>query len=163
MIQLQVLNRVLANKDPSLIVLNNLDASYFSDYTQEFNFIKNHLDTYGNICDLTTFLNVFPDFEVIKVEETDSFLIKELFEDKNRRYIAENYNKIRSLLLNDKSDEAINLIKNAADDLSKAVSLNPVDVLKDTSRYDAYIERTQDFSKYYISTGFKELDDIIGG
>lgn len=47
--------------------------------------------------------------------------------------------------------------------MSGAVAISAVDILKDTSRYDAYIERTQDFSKYYITTGFKELDDIIGG
>jgi len=162
-IQLQVLNKILRDKDPSLIILNNLDESYFSDYRSEFLYIKNHLNTYGNICDLTTFLDVFPDFEVIQVNESDRYLIEALIEDKNRRYLAENFNKIRTLLLNDKTEDAVALLKNAADDISKAVAIQPVDIIKDTSRYDAYLERTQDFSKYYVTTGFKELDAIIGG
>ena len=36
-------------------------------------------------------------------------------------------------------------------------------LLEDTSRYEAYVERCNDFTKYYVKTGFKELDEIIGG
>ena len=38
-----------------------------------------------------------------------------------------------------------------------------MDILKDTSRYDAYIERLTSFDKYYVRTGLPELDSIIGG
>ena len=43
------------------------------------------------------------------------------------------------------------------------MSISCVDLLQDTSRYNDYVERTQDFNKYYIKTGFKELDAVIGG
>jgi replicative DNA helicase len=38
-----------------------------------------------------------------------------------------------------------------------------VDIIRDTARYDAYLERTQDFNKFYVKTGFDELDELIGG
>ena len=47
--------------------------------------------------------------------------------------------------------------------MSTGVALQCVDILKDTSRYEAYVERTKDFNKFYIKTGFPELDKIIGG
>ena len=38
-----------------------------------------------------------------------------------------------------------------------------LDILRDTSRYDAYVDRLNSFDKYYVRTGFAELDNIIGG
>ena len=43
-IQAQVLNKMLANNDSSLLISNNLDDEYFSDYLDEFHFIKEHFD-----------------------------------------------------------------------------------------------------------------------
>lgn len=43
------------------------------------------------------------------------------------------------------------------------ISLESTDIFKDVSRYDAYVERCNDFNKYYVSTGFKELDQVLGG
>lgn len=163
MIQLQFLNYTLASKDSSLISLNNLNESHFSDYKGEFNYIKRHLEKYGNIPDLETFVSSFPGFEVIKVNEKPQYLIEALFTDYKTRKLAEVFNKIRTLLMNGKVDEATNLYQQEAEKFFVGVSLQSIDLLKDTSRYDAYVERTKDFNKYYISTGFKELDQIIGG
>ena len=163
MIQLQVLNKILQDKDSSLIILNNLDDSYFSDYKAEFNYIKNHLNTYGNVCDQESFLNVFPEFPIVNVTESDQFLIKELVQEKNKNYLAKNFNEIRLLLLDNKIDDAAAILKQAADDMSKAVSLQAVDLVKDVSRYDKYVEKTQNFNNFYVSTGFREVDALIGG
>jgi len=163
MIQLQFLNYLLEKQDSSLIVLNNLNDGFFSDYKSEFNFIKNHLDQYGNICDLSTFLNVFPDFEVIKVNESEAYLIKALYDDYNTRNIASVFNKIRTSLMSGDVDKAMQDLKNAQENMVAGVSMTCVDIAKDTSRYNDYVERTQDFGKYYISTGFKELDKVVGG
>jgi len=162
-IQLQFLNYVLNSKDSSLIVLNNLNEGHFSDYKGEFAYIKRHLDKYGNIPDLESFLSSFQEFEVIKVNETPQYLIEELFTDYKTRKLAEVFNKVRTLLMAGKVDEATRLYQEEAENFYVGVSLQSVDILKDTTRYDAYLERTKDFNKYYISTGFRELDQIIGG
>ena len=80
MIQLQFLNKVLQCHDASLLVTNNLTQEYFSDYQEEFNFIQQHLRKYGTVPDEVTFLTKFPEFDIIKVEESDSYLIDALFE-----------------------------------------------------------------------------------
>jgi replicative DNA helicase len=163
MIQLQFLNYILNSKDTSLIVLNNLGGEHFSDYRDEFDYIKSHLERYGNIPDLETFLSSFSEFEVIKVNETQQYLIEALFTDYKTRKLAEVFNKIRTLLMSGKVDEATTLYQQEAENFFVGVSLQSVDIIKDTSRYDAYLERTKEFNKYYISTGFRELDQIIGG
>lgn len=163
MIQLQVLNSILQNKDMKIISDNNLSVDFFSDYTAEYTYIDNHIKTYGNIPDTETFLAAFPKFDIVKVSETNDYLIKELYRDKNSRVIAKTFNQIRELLLADKTDEAMQLYMSSTQDISDSNPMNCIDILHDNSRYDAYIERSKDYMKYYIKTGFAELDEILGG
>ena len=163
MVQLQTINKVLSTQDSSLITLNNLSEDYFSDYKDEFNYIKCHLDKYGKIPDVETFLDVFTNFEIIKVNESDNFLLEELMKDKNKRFLAENFNKIRNLIMEDKVEDAMQILKQASEQSSSAVSLQCVDILKDTSRYELYLDKIDNYDKYFIKTGFSELDKIIGG
>ena len=76
MIQEQMLSKILNTKDSSIITLNNLGVEYFSDYVTEFNFIKNHLNQYGNIAATETFLSRFPDFDYMNVKEPLNYLLE---------------------------------------------------------------------------------------
>lgn len=161
--QVQAINYLLDSKDASFIVKNNLTDKYFADCKKEFNFIKQHLETYGDVCDKETFFSKFTEFSNVEVNETPEYLLKALYDDYNTDEIIRVVREIKPMILNNDIDKAINKIKELGTGISQAVSFNCVDILKDTSRYDAYIERTQDFGKYYISTGFRELDQIVGG
>ena len=163
MIQLQVLNRILDSKDASFIITNNLTEEFFSDYPKEFKFIKEHFDKYNNIPDKVTFLSEFPDFDIIQVEESSDYLLDALYEDRNKRKLASVFNQIRKLLNEGKTEEALNLYASSSEVAVKAKHLDCVDIIRDTSRYDDYVERCNDFSKYYVKTGFAELDKLIGG
>ena len=163
MIQCQVINKILDTRDSSLILLNNLTDEYFSDYLNEFYYVKNHLNKYGNIPDKASFLEKFPDFDLLEVNETDKYLIEELYQDRNKRKLASVFNKVRDLLNDNKTDDALKLYTSAASDMVKAIHLDSVDILTDTSRYDDYIDKCQDFNKFYVKTGFPELDELIGG
>lgn len=163
MVQLQLLNVILDKKDSSIILFNNLSDEYFCDYPNEYNYIKSHLNEYGTIPDKVSFLDKFPDFEVLQVNEPTSYLLNELYNDYNTRFLAKTFNSVRHLLENGKTEEAMKVYLNASKDLSKAVPLDCVDITQNTSRYDSYVDKCQDFSHYYIKTGFNELDDLIGG
>lgn len=163
MVQLQVLNKILDSKNASLFTLNNLDDSYFSDYKDEFNFIKEHYNKYGVIPDKETFISKFNSFDFIIVNESDKYLLDNLAEDKNRRNLIETFNGIREKLNANDTEGAMQIFRNASDKLSEMISLEPTDIFSDTSRYEAYVERCNDFNKYYVTTGFKELDDVLGG
>jgi replicative DNA helicase len=164
MIQEQVLSHILLNKDSSVITLNNLTDKYFSDYTAEFKYIMEFYTKYGKIPDTETFINVFPKFDLIDVHEPTSYLMEELVRDKNKRFLAENFNKIRDYLQNDKIDDAMQLLREASEESGQAVSLQCVDLVKDTQqREDKYLDKLTNPDKYFIKTGFKELDDLIMG
>lgn len=164
MIQLQFLNYLLDSKDYSIIELNNLDYRYFSDYTNEFSFIKKHYEQYGNVPDKVTFLNSFSDFEIIQVSESSQYLLQALIDDYNTRKLTESFNKVRKLLMEDDNvNKAIDEYKKIQEQLTSNVVMQPIDLITDKKRYDDYIARTMDFNKFYIKTGFKELDNAIGG
>ena len=163
MIQEQVLNHILNTKDSSLIILNRLDDSFFPNYKNEWNYIVNHFNTYGVIPDKESFLNTFPDFDLINVSEPLQYLVDELYKEHQSNQLATTFNKVRKMLLDNKIEDAVDLYKKAYEDLAVGVPLTSVDILKDTSRYDAYIERLTSFDKYYVRTGLPELDSIIGG
>lgn len=163
MIQSQVLNKIIQTKDASIISLNNLTPDYFSDYKDEFYFIRNHLTSYGVIPDIETFVSAFPDFPVINVQEPTSYLLEELSKDANKRFLASNYSKVRELIMSDRIDDALQILKEASEKSTSFISMQCVDILKDTSRYDAYLDKVDNKDKYFITTGFSELDRITSG
>ena len=161
--QLQVLNKVLQTKDFSLIELNNLTEDFFFNYKAEFNYIKNHYEKYQSVPDKLTFISVFPEFDIIEVTEPDNYLIEQLYKDYNSSFIASRFNQIKKLIEEDKTDEAMAYLVNSVDNLHQGSAIQSHDLLSDTSRYDRYLERVANHDKYYIRTGFPELDNIIGG
>lgn len=163
LVELQILNKVLNTKDYSIITDNNLSKEYFPKLTNEFNFISTHFKQYNQVPDVETFLKSFPDFEVIDVQESTTYLVDELYKEKNTNYLSTTFNKIRDLIMSGKTDEAMNVLSSASTTASHNKRLEAVDILTDTSRYDIYVDKTKDFGKYYITTGFKELDESFGG
>lgn len=163
MVQLQLLNQVLDSGDNSILKVNSIDESFFSEYPAEFRFIQNHISKYGNVPDKITFAEHFPQFDWIEVNETPNYLIDELYKDRNKRQLAKVFNSIRDRLNADDVETALNIYTTAVEDVIQATHIDSVDILRDTSRYDAYVDRSQDYSKFYVKTGFTELDQLIGG
>ena len=161
--QLQLINKVLSTKDMSLITDNALTKEYFPQLSNEFNFIINHYKKYNVVPDLTTFLKSFPDFEVLQVDESTEYLVSELYREYNENFLASTFNKIRDLLMNGKTEEAMNLYSSSAQKASENKHLDAVDILSDISRYDEYLDKCSNFTNYYSSTGFRELDNVLGG
>ena len=163
MIQLQFLNYLISTGDSSLLFINNLNKDFFSEYTKEYQFIVDHIKEYGNVPDRLTFLAEFPKFDIIEVNESADYLIDKLYKDKNKRALASIFNSIKDSLVVDDLDKAMEIYMNSVETMTQAKHIDSVDILKDTSRYEAYLERCDNFDKYFVKTGFKELDEIIGG
>ena len=163
MIQLQVINHIIKNRDKGFLINNSLDSSFFSDYSNEFQYISNHLNEYGQLPDPTTFLSKFPRFDWIEVNESSKYLLDSLYEDRNKRNLARIFNAIREKLNGDDVEGAMQLFSSSQQEMISAKHLDSVDILRDTSRYDAYLEKGQDYKKHYVTTGWKELDQLVGG
>ena len=163
MVQLQVLNKILGSKDMSIIIENNLDKSFFTEFPNEFTFIYNHYTTYGIVPDVETFVSNFKEFKILDVHEDDNYLLEELYKEKNTRDLAYNFNIVRKLINDRKYDEALEQFKRASETIKQDRVIKPVDIFRDLGRYDEYLDKSTNFGKYFIKTGFDELDAIIGG
>lgn len=161
--QFQIINKILQTGDFSIVLLNNLNETYFSNYTSEFRYIRDHFEKFGKVPDRLTFVNSYPDFDIKDVNEPDSYLLEELNKDYNTQFLASKFNEIRRLIEADKIDDAITYLINAANNVHQNATMTCTDLFTDTGRYDRYVERISSKDKFFISTGFKELDDIIGG
>lgn len=161
--QLQMLSKILDTKDFSAVESNNLTSDYFFNYQAEFNFIKNHYEQYRTVPDKLTFLNVFPNFEIVSVSEPMSYLLNQLYTDYNTSYLASRFNHIKKLLESDKTADAMKYFTESVEGLHTGEVLTCTNLLTDQSRFDHYLEKTVDRSQYYLPTGFQELDELIGG
>lgn len=163
MIQLQFINYLLSSNDSSMLQVNNITDEFFDEYKNEFEYISNHLKQYGNIPDTISFLDEFPHFDIIEVNESPDYLLDKLYDDRNTRKLASIFNNIRDKLMSGDVDGAMELYTTSTDSIIKAKHVEAIDITKDISRYDSYLERAEDFNKFFVKTGFIELDEIIGG
>lgn len=162
MIQLQVLNYVLQTKDILFITKNNLTSEYFSDYKDEYNYIIEHYNRYQDVPDKLTFIANFKNFDFIEVNESKDFLLNEITKDLNKRNLIYTFNRIRDNINSDNIDDALYIYQNEVKKI-KFNSFNSCNILSDLSRYDSFVNRQQNFDKFYVKTGFDELDSLIGG
>lgn len=161
--QLQVLSKIISTKDFSIVTLNNLTEDYFFNYKNEFNYIKNHVNVNKSVPDALTFINTFPDFELQQVNEPDSYLLEQLFKDYNTAYLAKSFNSIKRLMENGDIEAAMEYYQRGVNGLRKGGAVSCVDLTQDTERFTHFLEMKDNMSKYFIPTGFPELDKIIYG
>ena len=149
MIQLQVINYLLNTRDSSMLQMNNITDEFFDEYKEEYNFIVNHLKEYGNIPDKVSFLDSFPNFDIIEVNESSDYLIDKLYDDRNTKKLASIFNDIRAKLMSGNIDEAMEIYTTSTDTIIKAKHVESIDITKDTSRYcyESYYQDCEQASK----------------
>lgn len=161
-IQEQALNYILETKDASFITENALNADYFYNYRDEFNFIKNYLSTYKTIPDKATFFDRFPNFDSLDVHESKQFLIDTLTSEKSKNEFKLALTKSAEIYGNSYED-AINYMEKSLVAIQNNRRLSSTNIITDLSRYDSYIDKSTNFNAYYVTTGFPELDEALGG
>ena len=77
--------------------------------------------------------------------------------------MAQIFNKVRDFINQGDIDSATAIYSKASEKLAKPTHIEAVDILDGSNRYQKYLEKTQDFNKYYLTTGFPEVDNLIGG
>lgn len=166
MIQLQVINKLLTDRNFSLLTNNNIDEKYFSQYSEEYKFIRDHYKKYGNVPDDETIAEKFEDFEFIDVTESDKYLIEALQEEYLYNEAVPILTRAAEMLQSD-SKQAVEYLLPSLRDLNQTIVSNVgVDIMSAQgiqARKEKYEQYKEGVNVDTISTGFKELDEIIGG
>jgi len=163
MVALQILSKCLANGNISIIEDNQLTEDYFRGYEDEFNFIVNHYKEYGNTPDTATFLSKFDKDDVLEVTESDAYLVKTIREEWLYGQSVPVVQKIAKLLETD-ANAAVEYMLHALETLQPEYDLGGIDIVAEGQvRYDEWLDRKNNPDKWFFTTGFPELDDVIHG
>ena len=165
MVELQILSKILDTGSYSIIEDNCITDDYFKDtgYEEEFAFIREHYNTYGNVPDKATFLAKFKDIELVEVAESDEYLINTLNEEYQFRRLVPVVEKIAELADKD-ANEACEYMSQAIKTLQPQYNVGGVDLIAEAeTRLSHYKDRLINQGDWYFSTGFVELDAIIHG
>ena len=163
MVSLQIISKILATQDLSIIENNLLSVDYFVGYEDEYNYIIDHNKTYGNVPDKATFLSKFPDIELVDVTESDRYLVDTIREEYLYYKSIPVIQKAADLLKSD-SNAAAEYLLHSLQDLQPNYSLGGVDIIADAEeRYTQFIERKEHQEDWFFTCGFEELDELIHG
>lgn len=163
MVELQVLNKILKDKNDSILQLNNITRDYFDEYIEEYDWIMNHKSQYGNIPDVETFLGAFQDFDVINISESPEYLVASFKEEYLYRQAVPILQTLADKLQTN-SYEAVDYLKTKLPELKVEGVAKGIDIISQAKeRYDEWKETKENQDSHFIATGFEELDEIIGG
>ena len=164
MVQLQILNKVILSGDISLIRNNDITADMFVyPYNDQFTFILNHYEKYGNVPDKETFIAKFPDFELVEVKESNNALLDLLFEEQLHNNLVKVVN-VRADKAVNYSNEAVEYLRGQLPNLQVRTSKTYVNIIAEANKRLAEVEaKAQSGGECFIPTGFPELDNAING
>lgn len=162
MVQLQIINKILATKDISILVDNNLTVDYFLEYEAEYNYLKDHFDTYKNVPDAESFVSNFTDFELLQVTESDRYLVDTLREEYLYSKTVPVIKKAAELLKGD-ANEASRYLQSELVNLTPNYTTPYIDIIHSDERQKLFESKAGSKNDWFISTGFEELDEIVGG
>jgi len=162
-VQLQIINKVLAEQSLSFMVRNNLSAEHLFEYASEYAFIREHQAKYGNVPDLATFVAQFPEFEVVEVTESEEYLADKAREEYAFHQAVPLVKKAYEMLEGN-AFEAINYLNANLGSLLAQGQRGAIDLVAQSAiREQAYDERKALEGHGFITTGLKELDDLVNG
>lgn len=161
MVDIQIISKVLNTGNIEIIVHNGLNSDYFPNYSEEFKFLLNHYKQFNKVPDKETFLSNFPDFNIIQVQEADAYLLDKISEEHLYNKSVPVLKRVEDLIQND-SRKAIEYLQQELPFLTSKLRLQAKDIVKDSDERIAELEKRKD-GKYFITTGFKELDNALLG
>lgn len=161
----QVISKILNDGSAHLLEDYGIDSpEYFAEYEDEYNYIKSHYDKWNKVPDKASFLDNFPDFSILDVSEPNGYLVDTLREEKLFRDTVPILQKTAELMKAGKTDDAVEYVLSSVGKLEKSHTIKAVDIFKDAvNRYDTTLDKINNPDKYQMTTGFKELDDVLGG
>lgn len=161
MLDVQILSKVLTTRNIELITHNGLTSEYFPNYREEFNFIINHYKQYSSVPDKESFLSKFPEFTILNVQEDDGYLLDGISEEYLYNKTIPVLTKVKDLIATD-SRQAVQYLQKQLPTLTNNLRLTAKDIVKDSEERINELERRKD-GKFFIKTGFPELDNALMG
>lgn len=164
MIELQCINNILAENNIETYLEEGINEDFFPNYVKEWNYILDHYKKYNKVPDQATFLAAFTEFDLIDVLEPPKYLLENLREDYVFRQSAKLFNESVELLKQNAFEGLRNILAKGekllvSNSITQGTDINNIvnkklDDINSKKCVDGILG---------ISTGLKELDDVLGG
>lgn len=164
MIELQCINNILAENNIDSYLEEGINADFFPNYKKEWNYILEHYKKYSKVPDQATFLANFTEFDLLDVLEPQKYLLENLREDYVFRNAADLFNESVELLKQNAFEGLRNILSKGEKLLVNNSITQGTDINNIVNQKIADINSKKGTEGILgISTGLKELDDILGG
>lgn len=166
MAALQVIGKVLSTKDISLLRKYGLSADNIHDprLKETYQYIETHYSTYGNVPDIASLTDKFPDViqQLVPVGESDKYIAEALWEDHLYHLSAEVINKCAELMQTN-SVEGVQYLQSQLGKLTATLNVTGTNIITTAHERLEMWEKKRSGEIAYIPTGFHELDSKIEG
>lgn len=165
MIQLQVLNKILSSQDMSIVDENGLTEKHFSEYYDEYTYILNHYNRYGNTPDIESVLEQFSGFHVLNVREEQLYLVEKIREEYLYNTMVPILNKAAEEMQVDSIQAVSNMLPKVQELLEENHFIGGIDIAKHANKRLEWARsiKDKDGALLGIPTGFELLDDVLSG
>lgn len=163
MVTQQLLSKVIVEKNTSILDNNGLSVDFFPEYEEEYNYIRAHIEQFGNVPDEATFLAKFPQFTVLDVQESDHYLIQTIEEEHLYATAVPVIQKCADLMQTDSRD-AVEYLKSQLATLQTKSFAAGTDLISQASlRFDEWRKTASEDGSKFIKSSFDALDAVTGG
>lgn len=164
-VEIQAINRILRSQSVDMVLDNELTEKHFNLYSDEFNFIMEHYRQYGNVPDVETFVDEFQEFDILEVSESEEYLVDKLNEEFMYRELIPITSKFNEMATSGNAREARDYLLTALAEVEQSYSNIGISIVHEGAemRLEEYRKKKDATEPWMRPTGFKELDDEIGG
>ena len=168
LVELQAINYAFKKNSISIFTDNYITADHFDTYKQHFEWLMSFVKEYGTMPNKETFAVQFKDseakFEWLEVEESEQYIVDMLREGRMFREAHDVFNNAGKMFTTNKSSEAIQYMVEQGKQILGQVPDNDVDLIADAHlRLENYIDRVENPTANFVTSGLKELDAVLGG
>lgn len=158
----QLINKVLKDRDYSLIENNYLTEEYFQQFRDEFLFLQGFFAKYKCIPDKETFSSKFIDFSYFAVEQNIESIVGELREQNLFQRAVSVINSSSELFEQD-ANKGVEYLLAHIDELQPTYNIPYTDIMHDTTRLQEWKAKQENPNSAYIPLPLPELEDILFG
>lgn len=158
----QIISKLLAEKDFSIITDNFITEDYFLQAKNEFIFIRDFVDKYRCVPDKEIFTEHFPNFEYLIVGQNVHSIVDDLREHHLFQKAVGVINTCSDLFEKDANLGAEYLL-NHVSELQPSYEFTCTDMVHDRHRLEEYNKLLNNENESYIEIPLKELNDKLYG
>lgn len=160
--ELQFINKLLKDKDYSIVEDNYVSEDNFSQSKEEFLFIEQFYKKYKALPDKQTFSNKFPEFEYFTVDQPVKSIVDELREQTTFKKAVKLINSSAEIFEQD-ANKGVEYLLAHINELQTNYEFQCTDIIHDDARFKEWERKKENPSGSYIDMPLKELQEDLFG